>query len=269
MRSAILRALAMSWVIETAVAPSSLHAFDDQVVDDVGHDRVEAGGRLVEEDDLGLGGDGAGQRHALLHAAGELGRAELADLGRRARPRRASASAISRACGARHAAPWIRPKATFSQTRQRIEQRAALEQHAELAHQPARARRGRSPTVSSPSIRIEPASGCRRPRMHLISTDLPVPEPPMTTSDLAGAARRGRCRRARASARRTSADAARARSWARRVAHRAKNACGEDVVERRGSGSRPRPPRWSSPAPTPCGAALRVIAVIAAHQRDR
>ncbi len=37
------------------------HDLADQVVDDAGHDRVEAGGRLVEEDDLGLRGDGTGQ----------------------------------------------------------------------------------------------------------------------------------------------------------------------------------------------------------------
>src|SRR6516165_3813108 len=36
-------------------------------------------------------------------------------------------------------------------------------------------------TVSTPSMRIEPASGSIKPRMHLTSTDLPAPEPPMTT----------------------------------------------------------------------------------------
>jgi len=39
------------------------------------------------------------------------------------------------------------------------------------------------PMVSSPSMRIEPASGWIRPRMVLSSTDLPVPEPPITTSE--------------------------------------------------------------------------------------
>src|SRR6516165_3465501 len=39
----------------------------------------------------------------------------------------------------------------------------------------------RSPTVSTPSMRIDPASGWSRPRMHFTSTDLPVPEPPMIT----------------------------------------------------------------------------------------
>ena len=40
-----------------------------------------------------------------------------------------------------------------------------------------------APTTSTPSIWIEPLSGIIRPSTHLISTDLPVPEPPMTTSD--------------------------------------------------------------------------------------
>src|SRR5690606_37184065 len=37
--------------------------------------------------------------------------------------------------------------------------------------------------VLTPSISIVPLVGLSSPRMHLISTDLPVPEPPITTSD--------------------------------------------------------------------------------------
>src|SRR3954468_2008715 len=47
---------------------------DDHLVDALGGERVEAGGRLVVEDDLRLPDDGAGQAHPLAHAAGELGR---------------------------------------------------------------------------------------------------------------------------------------------------------------------------------------------------
>ena len=106
----------MSWVIETAVAPRSLHAFDDQVVDHVGHDRVEAGGRLVEEDDLRLAGDGAGQRHALLHAAGEFGGKQLADLGPEADGAQLGAAPLRAPGRGFMPSLWIRPKATFSQT---------------------------------------------------------------------------------------------------------------------------------------------------------
>src|SRR5690348_2244131 len=55
------------------------HALHDQLVDDVGHDRVEPGGGLVEDDDLGLRRDGARQADALLHAARQLRWPELAD----------------------------------------------------------------------------------------------------------------------------------------------------------------------------------------------
>src|SRR3990167_5154030 len=37
--------------------------------------------------------------------------------------------------------------------------------------------------ILTPSIQISPASGGNRPRMHFSSTDFPVPEPPMTTSE--------------------------------------------------------------------------------------
>ena len=144
MRSAILRALAMSWVIEIAVAPRLAHAFDDQIVDDVGHDRIEAGGRLVEEDDLGLGGDGARQADALLHAARQFGRPQLGRLRGRARPRASFSIAISLRLRARHAAALdqaerdILPDAAANRTAR------ALEQHAEFAASALRARRARS-----------------------------------------------------------------------------------------------------------------------------
>ena len=184
MRSAILRALAMSWVIESAVAPSSLDAVDDQIVDDVGHDRVEAGRRLVEEDDLGLGGDGAGEADALLHAAGQLGRH------RARRPRAPSPTwpsfAIApclRLARGRPAGGLDEPEGDVLPDRQAVEQRAALEQHAELARSSShacRARRRPPPRRRCGSSRCR---ACIRPRMHLSSTDLPVPEPPITTSD--------------------------------------------------------------------------------------
>ena len=46
----------------------------DQPVDRVDEDGIEARGRLVEEDDLGLGHERAGDRHALAHAARDLRR---------------------------------------------------------------------------------------------------------------------------------------------------------------------------------------------------
>src|SRR5690606_32646623 len=49
--------------------------------------------------------------------------------------------------------------------------------------------------TSSPSMKICPLSGVSRPRMHFSITDLPVPEPPMTTSDSPGAIERLRLSR--------------------------------------------------------------------------
>jgi hypothetical protein len=46
---------------------------DDQMVDGVDEDGVEAGGRLVEEDDLRLGDERPRDGDALAHAAGDLG----------------------------------------------------------------------------------------------------------------------------------------------------------------------------------------------------
>ena len=47
---------------------------EDQLVDHVAHDRVEPGGGLVVEHDLGLHRQGAGQSDPFSHAAGKLGR---------------------------------------------------------------------------------------------------------------------------------------------------------------------------------------------------
>ncbi|OIQ68420.1 hypothetical protein GALL_499870 [mine drainage metagenome] len=56
------------------------HDLADQLIDDAGHDGIEAGGRLVKKDDLWLGGDGAGEADTLLHTAGEFGREKVGDL---------------------------------------------------------------------------------------------------------------------------------------------------------------------------------------------
>ena len=54
--------------------PLRSQALDD--VEDLGdHLRVEGGCGLIEEHDLGIHGQGTGNRHALLLAAGQLGRA--------------------------------------------------------------------------------------------------------------------------------------------------------------------------------------------------
>ena len=60
--------------------PDHLRDVDDQVIDDVRHNGVEAGGRFVEEYNLGIRGDGAGQADTLLHAARQFAGEEIANL---------------------------------------------------------------------------------------------------------------------------------------------------------------------------------------------
>src|SRR6266550_1112992 len=109
------------------------HRADDQPVDDIGHDRVEAGGRLVEEHDLGLGGDRAGERDPLLHPARQLGRAQRRDFRAEADGGKFFERDLAR-CGAIHTAALDEAKGDVFPDAQRIEQRAALKQHAEFAH---------------------------------------------------------------------------------------------------------------------------------------
>ena len=184
MRSAILRALDHVMGDRERGGAHILHRGDDQIVDDVGHDGIEARGRLVEEDDLRIGGDGARQAHALLHAAGQFRRAT--DRRHRwPRPTLASFSmAMSRALRARHAAALDQAEGDILPDRQAVEQRRALKQHAEfLQHRVARARRADAGHVLAIDQDRCPRPGVRMPRMHLIVTDLPVPEPPMITSE--------------------------------------------------------------------------------------
>ena len=90
------------WVLITRVTPSSAEPLDQRLDLALGA-RVQAGGGLVEEQDVGLQRPGARQRQPLLLAAGQRARRR----GRPARPgRRAAAPAAQRAARsrARHAA---------------------------------------------------------------------------------------------------------------------------------------------------------------------
>ena len=50
---------------------------DNQIVDDVGHNRVKSGGRFVEKDDFRPGGHRARQPYPFLHTAGKFGRRKV------------------------------------------------------------------------------------------------------------------------------------------------------------------------------------------------
>jgi hypothetical protein len=107
-----------------------LDAVDDEIVDDVGHDRVEAGRGLVEEDDLGVGGDGAGEADALLHAARQLGREQLGDVGAEAHLLQLVERDVL-GLVARHLAALDQAEGDVLPDGKGIEQGRALEQHAE------------------------------------------------------------------------------------------------------------------------------------------
>src|SRR6185312_9691732 len=77
------------------------------------------------------------------------------------------------------------PKATFSQTG-RLSNSAPFWNSMPIpARTCSRSLRGMA-SRSHPSISISPSSGSIRPRMHFNSTDLPDPEPPITTIDVPG-----------------------------------------------------------------------------------
>jgi hypothetical protein len=50
----------------------------DQIAEQLGHERVDHGGRLVIQNTFGLGGQGAGNCHRALHPGGKIGRQLIA-----------------------------------------------------------------------------------------------------------------------------------------------------------------------------------------------
>ena len=91
-------------------------------------------------------------------------------------------SALTLACARSTRLAASRPKATFSQTG-RLSNRAPPWKSIPNLRRNSSMVVPEAPTTSTPSTRIEPLSGVIRPSTHLISTDLPVPEPPMTTRE--------------------------------------------------------------------------------------
>jgi hypothetical protein len=157
-----------------------LHGRDDQIVDHVGHDGIEAGGRLVEEDDFRIGRDGARQPTRFCMPP-DNSDGESAPLPARGPPCELFDRDVARLL-ARHAAALDQAEGDVLPDRQAVEQRRALEQHAEFRSIASRARPRQRVTSCAVDENL-PSSGVRMPSTHLMVTDLPVPEPPMTTSD--------------------------------------------------------------------------------------
>ena len=72
MRSDMAETARRSWLTKTTVRPSSFLRSCDEVDEPLLAAAVDAGGRLVEQEQLGAGGEGAGDEDALLLAAGEF-----------------------------------------------------------------------------------------------------------------------------------------------------------------------------------------------------
>ena len=148
----------------------------DQAHHHAHRDRVEAGERLVVEQDLRIHDDGAGQRHAPGHAARQLLRLQM---GRAAQPDRMQLREHEVADDA------LRQPGVLAQREGDVlehvevgQQRAVLEQH---AHAPAQ-RVEIAPlqrATSSPSTTTRPASARSWPVIRRSSVVLPVPLGPM------------------------------------------------------------------------------------------
>ena len=142
-----------------------------------------------------------------------------------------------------------------------------------LRQHPVAARAPTGRPTSSPSTWIEPASGVQQAEDALQQHRLAGARAADHDQRFAGADLQVERRRARPCCRRPCAGRG---SGSRRLAaggspgrgSSGEEQLGDEVVEATGSGSRPRPRRWWSPCRRPGRRRLRIVAVVAAHQRD-
>ena len=215
MRSQIVRRLSRSCVTMKTVRPSVCCSVRISEVEVAGGDRIEAGGRLVEEDDLRIERQRAGERHALGHAAGKLG-GKLVGVARR------EADHLELGDGDLVHQPLgdvemlAHRELHVLAHGQRGEQRALLEEHAPAALD-------RAPLASLGRVQVDAEHLDRarcfgmRPMMVRSSTDLPLPEPPT---------------RPRISPRRTSSDRWSSTMWSPKPTTRSRTRITMVVVRR-------------------------------------
>src|SRR5579883_88371 len=180
MRSAILCALAMSWVIEIAVAPRSLtHLMMRSLITSaiMGSSPVVGSSKMMISGSVAMARASA-TRFCMPPDSSE-GRNSPTSGVRPTAPNFCIAMSLARRRSMPR--PWIKPKATFSQTGSESKSAAPWNSMPNFCMSSSRSRAG-MPTTSWPSIVIEPRSGSSNPMMHLTRTDLPVPEPPITTT---------------------------------------------------------------------------------------
>ena len=113
--------------------PSASRSSQDQLVEGGGADRVEPGGRLVEEQQLRIERQRAGDAGALAHAAGQLGREFGAGVDGEARHRDLVGGDLVEQLLVDAGIEFLDRHLDVLGDGQRREQRAALEQHAPAA----------------------------------------------------------------------------------------------------------------------------------------
>ena len=157
----------MSWVTNTTVELRALPDREQEVLHRPAGLRVERAERLVEQQDVGLGCEGARDRDPLAHPARELVGRVVGELRqtrrcraapRPARPAATCASARTRARTRRSPPPCATGRGCRSGT-------------------PCRGR-GPGPTIGSWSISTVPTVGISSPAMMLSSVDFPQPDDP-------------------------------------------------------------------------------------------
>ncbi len=149
--------------------PGALPDVEKLVLQALARHRVERAERLVHQHDLGVVGEHAGDRHALLHAARELVRIGVGEL--LSGPTSSmNLSTVSLTSAAAEPAR-CRAEADVVAHRQPGEQGVILEHHA--------ARRVRVLRSACPTSAPRPVEGCSKPAMMRSRVDLPQPEAPI------------------------------------------------------------------------------------------
>ena len=171
-----------SWVTSTRVAPDVGAQLGEHVEDAVAGGAVEVAGRLVGEEDRRPRREGAGERDALLLAAGELGRVVVAALAEAD----AASSARARSSGRARAGELERQQDVLERGQvRRAAGRTGRRSRSSAARSRASASSERSWIAgrrSAPRRSVGRSSPATRPS----SVDLPLPEGPEDGDELAG-----------------------------------------------------------------------------------
>ena len=224
-----------SWVTITSVRPPRVDGVAQQREHLAPGTQVQRARRLVREDDLGLADQRAGDRHALLLAAGELRRAVPGAVGQAdGGERLADGAARSRRPASRDGS------ATFCAAVSAREQVEGLKDEADpLAPQPRQRTLAQAAELDVAEVHAPPSVGRSSPAADCSRVDLPEPEGPITAVKVPRLEGEARRRRARGRCRRRSRSRG-SRESSRRRDHRLRQAPSPGRRCRWGAGGDPR-----------------------------